>query len=111
MALPFLFTGEAAANAFACGQPQTQKKPHKCAALVFLLCDSVGIRTQDPQLRRLLLYPTELPNPIEECKDSTFFYFFKDLAINSIINTMEKPIAMKRKARVSWAGSPVRVSK
>ena len=24
--------------------------------------DSVGIRTQDPQLRRLLLYPTELPN-------------------------------------------------
>ena len=28
----------------------------------FLLRDSVGIRTQDPQLRRLLLYPTELPN-------------------------------------------------
>ena len=28
----------------------------------FLLGDSVGIRTQDPQLRRLLLYPTELPN-------------------------------------------------
>ncbi len=27
-----------------------------------LFCDSVGIRTQDPQLRRLLLYPTELPN-------------------------------------------------
>ena len=25
-------------------------------------CDSVGIRTQDPQLRRLLLYPAELPN-------------------------------------------------
>ena len=24
--------------------------------------DSVGIRTQDPQLRRLLLYPAELPN-------------------------------------------------
>ncbi len=28
----------------------------------FLFSDSVGIRTQDPQLRRLLLYPTELPN-------------------------------------------------
>ena len=29
----------------------------------FLLTrDSVGIRTQDPQLRRLLLYPAELPN-------------------------------------------------
>ena len=27
------------------------------------LGDSVGIRTQDPQLRRLLLYPTELRNP------------------------------------------------
>ena len=25
-------------------------------------CDSVGIRTQDPQLRRLLLYPAELRN-------------------------------------------------
>ena len=28
---------------------------------VELLCDPVGIRTQDPQLRRLLLYPAELP--------------------------------------------------
>ena len=26
------------------------------------MCDPVGIRTQDPQLRRLLLYPTELPD-------------------------------------------------
>ena len=26
--------------------------------------DSVGIRTQDPQLRRLLLYPAELPDLI-----------------------------------------------
>ena len=77
----------------------------------FFLCDSVGIRTQDPQLRRLLLYPTELPNPIEECKDSTFFYFFKDLAINSMMNTMEKPITIKSKAMASWADSPVRVSK
>ena len=25
-------------------------------------CDSVGIRTRDPQLRRLLLYPAELRN-------------------------------------------------
>ena len=29
---------------------------------LLLVRDSVGIRTQDPQLRRLLLYPTELPN-------------------------------------------------
>ena len=27
-----------------------------------LLRDPVGIRTQDPQLRRLLLYPAELPD-------------------------------------------------
>ncbi len=25
-------------------------------------CDPVGIRTRDPQLRRLLLYPAELPD-------------------------------------------------
>lgn len=27
-----------------------------------VLCDPGGIRTHDPQLRRLLLYPTELPD-------------------------------------------------
>ena len=31
-------------------------------ALVKKTRDSVGIRTQDPQLRRLLLYPAELRN-------------------------------------------------
>ena len=30
-------------------------------------CDPVGIRTQDPQLRRLLLYPTELPDLMVIC--------------------------------------------
>ena len=30
--------------------------------LSLIFRDSVGIRTQDPQLRRLLLYPTELRN-------------------------------------------------
>ena len=35
--------------------------------------DPVGIRTQDPQLRRLLLYPAELPNHrFCECKDINF---------------------------------------
>ena len=29
---------------------------------IWFVRDSVGIRTQDPQLRRLLLYPAELPN-------------------------------------------------
>ena len=35
------------------------------------LSDSVGIRTQDPQLRRLLLYPTELPNRSDFAFDIT----------------------------------------
>ena len=30
--------------------------------------DPVGIRTRDPQLRRLLLYPTELRNQFAEAK-------------------------------------------
>ena len=46
---------------------------------VGLTCDPVGIRTQDPQHRRLLLYPAELPDhPIRgiafsDCKVTTFF--------------------------------------
>ncbi len=35
-----------------------KEKGSRCS----LYCDSVGIRTQGPQLRRLLLYPTELRN-------------------------------------------------
>ena len=31
--------------------------------IAILRSDPVGIRTQDPQLRRLLLYPAELPDP------------------------------------------------
>ena len=32
------------------------------AETVVSFCDPVGIRTRDPQLRRLLLYPAELPD-------------------------------------------------
>ena len=39
---------------------QKNRTTKGCAICFF--CDSVGIRTQDPQLRRLLLYPAELPN-------------------------------------------------
>lgn len=38
------------------------KTPDFRRALHRNVCDPVGIRTQDPQLRRLLLYPTELPD-------------------------------------------------
>ena len=41
--------------------------------LVNIVGDPVGIRTQDPQLRRLLLYPAELPDRIfSMCKISYF---------------------------------------
>ena len=43
--------------------PQCMKcHNRKTAAVRLPFCDSVGIRTQDPQLRRLLLYPAELRN-------------------------------------------------
>ena len=56
--------------------------PHKKSATfwvaLLLVRDSVGIRTQDPQLRRLLLYPAELPNQSlfrfeSGCKDREYF--------------------------------------
>ena len=37
------------------------KNPSSKGVGIFLFRDPVGIRTQDPQLRRLLLYPAELP--------------------------------------------------
>ena len=43
--------------------PQCMKCHNRKKAARWLpFCDSVGIRTQDPQLRRLLLYPAELRN-------------------------------------------------
>ena len=39
-----------------------QKSPLSIDSELSPYRDSVGIRTQDPQLRRLLLYPAELPN-------------------------------------------------
>ena len=89
-------------------------QPFGCALLCFR--DSVGIRTQDPQLRRLLLYPTELPNrsvfvPIfseSGCKGNTFFWICKFSYFSfleslfpaiSIPVTRLKPMMAKRMAR------------
>ena len=46
-----------------------QKTPDRMVRRIMFSCDPVGIRTQDPQLRRLLLYPAELP-------DRTFIFAF-----------------------------------
>ena len=39
--------------------------------------DPGGIRTHDPQLRRLLLYPAELRDHYIERKGTIFFYIHK----------------------------------
>ena len=47
------------------GQKTKTAGSHRHANLLFFIverCDPVGIRTRDPQLRRLLLYPAELPD-------------------------------------------------
>ena len=60
--------------------------------LCHLTCDPGGIRTHDPQLRRLLLYPTELldllngypaelPDPVTGCKSSELLFFNKEPAL------------------------------
>ena len=60
------------------GKPQTGlifpyilKKAYPQGKPFTLICDPGGIRTRGPQLRRLLLYPTELPDP----KKIIFFLF------------------------------------
>ena len=45
-------------------QPQTKKACHFCDRL----CDSDWIRTNGPHLRRMTLYPAELPNPTHIAK-------------------------------------------
>ncbi len=40
----------------------TKKRQSDCSVVVVCKSDSGGIRTHDPQLRRLLLYPAELRN-------------------------------------------------
>ena len=65
-------------------------------------CDSVGIRTRDPQLRRLLLYPAELRNqPLQEghaafcgCKGSKYLGNIQILDLKSYVSpVIERIIA------------------
>ena len=52
----------------------------------FQMRDPVGIRTQDPQLRRLLLYPTELPDhQFAAAKILNYFETYKYLAKKMLI--------------------------
>ena len=51
--------------------------------MAVIFCDPGGIRTRDPQIRNLLLYPTELPDQSTlgflhcGCKDKDIFLFYK----------------------------------
>ncbi len=44
-----------------------EKSSYKIATAFSLFCDPDWIRTNDPHLRRMTLYPAELPNHLE-CK-------------------------------------------
>gem|GEM_PF-6153272 len=54
----------------------------------FYRCDPEGIRTPDPQLRRLLLYPAELPDLVHDFlvknlgKGNTFLYFTQKIIVS-----------------------------
>ncbi len=47
------------------------KKQSQSNMIGFVFCDLDWIRTNDPQLRRLMLYPAELPSP--------FFIWFANI--------------------------------
>ena len=70
--------------------------------------DSVGIRTQDPQLRRLLLYPAELRNRAlsQTNKENTVFFVFNwnNVKRNSFIFHVIPIESSKRKLTLSWRG-------
>ncbi len=47
---------------------------NNCLSILLLFCDLGGIRTHDPQLRRLLLYPAELPNLFRKSSAKVRFF-------------------------------------
>ncbi len=63
-----------------------KKPPQKCEGL----CDPDRIRTCDPQLRRLLLYPAELLDPVDlrfTMSDFIFTIYYRN---NDFINRLQK---------------------
>ncbi len=64
--------------------PDKSKKPiyFIIQAFIKLICDPARIRTWDPQLRRLLLYPAEL-------LDQITVYYFQNLINTEIIKRVQ----------------------
>src|SRR4030042_6540822 len=58
--------------------------------LLFILGDSGAIRTPDPQLRRLLLYPTELRNQNQDANLYGFHVINKSLLVNNKLKLLRK---------------------
>ncbi len=74
-------------------------------------CDPVGIRTRDPQLRRLLLYPAELPDPRSTQHNGANLYI-KELKSNShyLIHTKNVPTKAKSVQRYDFFSNYARIS-
>lgn len=56
---------------------QRYQKAKKGCRKASLFCDPGGVRTHDPQIRNLLLYPTELPDLLSAAKVMYFYNFPK----------------------------------
>ena len=72
---------------------------------VIRLSDSGGIRTHDPQLRRLLLYPAELRNhPLSKCNTlrETAFVTFCGAKVNKIYRTTKFFIDLNPNIARKW---------
>ena len=69
-------------------------------------CDPVGIRTQDPQLRRLLLYPTELPDR-SVCRFARFAMGVKSGCKDNFISSKAQNYFSKGLAFIIFAVFPV----
>jgi hypothetical protein len=66
------------------------KKKNPCYSIiarVFMQGDPEAVRTPDPQLRRLLLYPTELPDQKWLITDHSCFYVTIGIALKSELSS------------------------
>ena len=69
----------------------------------FVESDSVGIRTRDPQLRRLLLYPAELRNHhFQRAKVHIFFNTAKFQTSKLIYVLSSNDVWPRIKALLAW---------
>ena len=71
-------------------QVRYEKRLTRVRRILLFLCDPVGIRTQDPQLRRLLLYPAELPDFKAAVSECIYVSHAADLVAESLPAVVDK---------------------